>query len=77
VIALGLAIQLIAAGLLIVGVVLDEAQASTPLWSAIAMELFGLVVVAVGVQRARPPRRSVTPPRSALSPITRTAPDGD
>jgi hypothetical protein len=77
VIALGLAVELIAAGLLVVGVVvLGELRASTALWSSIVAVLVGLVVVAVGVQRARPPRRSVAPPLASMSPVA-GASDGD
>ena len=68
-IALGLAIEVVAAGLLVVGVVVGELQAPVPLWSSVVLALAGLTVVGVGVQRARPPRRSVAPPLSSLSPV--------
>jgi zinc transporter ZupT len=61
VIALGLAIELIAAGLTILGLFLGEQRASTPLWAAVVVALIGLAVATAGVQRARPPRRSATP----------------
>jgi O-antigen/teichoic acid export membrane protein len=61
VIALGLAIELIAAGVLIVGLLLGESQASATLWSAIAIAFVGLAVASIGVLRARPPRRPVVP----------------
>lgn len=66
-IALGLAIQLIAAAVLIVGLLLGESRAVIPLWSAIAIALVGLVVSSAGVLRARPPRRPVAavPPPDA------------
>jgi hypothetical protein len=57
VIALGLAIELIAAGVLVVGLLLGEPRAMVPLWSAIAFALVGLAVASAGVLRARPPRR--------------------
>jgi hypothetical protein len=76
VIALGLAVEFTAVGLLIVGLLLGEARAPTPLWSAIVMALLGLAVTAAGVQRARPPRRSLTPLRSSAAAVTgRDPPD--
>lgn len=56
-IALGLAIEVIAAGLLVIGLVLGEPRAATPLWASVAVTLVGLIVAAIGVARARPPRR--------------------
>jgi hypothetical protein len=64
VIALGLAIELIAAGMLIVGLLLGEPRAQVPLWLAVALALIGLAVASAGVLRARPPRRPV----AAVSP---------
>ena len=66
-IALGLAIELIAAGILVLGLLLGEPRAAVPLWSAIAIAVVGLVVASAGVVRARPPRRplaAMTPPGS-------------
>jgi hypothetical protein len=65
VIALGLAIELVAAGLLVLGLLLGEPRAVMPLWSAIAIAVIGLAVASAGVLRARPPRRplaAVAPP---------------
>lgn len=63
-IALGLAFELIAAGILIAGLLLGEPRAAVPLWSAIAIAVVGLVLASAGVLRARPPRR----PLAATSP---------
>lgn len=63
-IALGLAIELIAAGALVFGLLLGEPRAMVPLWSAIVIALVGLAVASVGVLRARPPMRPV----AAVSP---------
>jgi hypothetical protein len=52
--ALGLAIELIAAVLLVIGLFLG-ADGTGVLWSSIAVVLVGLVVTGVGVRRARPP----------------------
>ncbi len=64
-IALGLAIELIAAALVVVGLVLGEPQAITPLWASVAVALVGLSVTSIGVARARPPRRAVAAAPSA------------
>lgn len=58
-IALGLAIEVIAAGLLVIGLVLGEPWAATPLWASVAVALVGLIVASIGVARARPPRRAL------------------
>lgn len=68
-IALGLAIELIAAGALVLGLLLGEVRASVPLWCSVVLSLIGLVVVTTGVQRARPPRRTGPPSLSAASPV--------
>jgi hypothetical protein len=60
VIAVGLAIELIAAVGMVVGLVLGEPRASALLLAAIAAVVAGLVVVVLGVRRARPPRRGAT-----------------
>jgi hypothetical protein len=65
VIALGLAIELIAAGVLVLGLLLGEPRAAVPLWSAVVLAVVGLAVASAGVVRARPPRRplaAMTPP---------------
>jgi hypothetical protein len=59
VIALGLAIELVAAGLVVVGLLLGEQRAADVLWPAVVLVLLGLVIVTAGVARARPPRRPV------------------
>ena len=59
-IALGLAIELVAAVGVIVGLVLGEPQAAALLVAAIAAVVAGLVIVVLGVRRARPPRRGVS-----------------
>jgi hypothetical protein len=64
VIALGLAVELIAAGLLVVGL-LGPTAGTAILWASIAVVLLGLCVTAVGVRRARPPRNPWMPPPSA------------
>lgn len=64
-IALGLAIELIAAVLVVVGLVLGEPQAITVLWASVAVALVGLSVTSIGVARARPPRRAVAAPPAA------------
>jgi hypothetical protein len=69
VIALGLAIELIAAGLMISGLLLGEQRASVPLWTSVVAALIGLALASAGVQRARPRRRSAAPTLSAASPI--------
>lgn len=61
-IALGLAIELLAAGLVVLGLLLGEERATVPLWSSVAVALFGLALAMVGVRRARPPRRPAIPP---------------
>jgi hypothetical protein len=68
VIALGLAIELLAAGLVVVGLLLGDQRATVLLWSSVAAALVGLAVVMEGVRRARPPRRpgiSPSPPAGA------------
>jgi hypothetical protein len=62
VIALGVAVELVAAVLLVVGLALGEPRASMPLWASVAVALVGLSIAAIGVARARPPRRSVVAP---------------
>lgn len=59
-IAAGLAIELIAAALLLVGLTVGGAYASAILWAAVAVVLLGLAVATVGVARARPPIRVLT-----------------
>lgn len=56
-IAVGLAIELLAAVVLVIGLVLGEGAAGVPLWSSIGLVVVGLVVTSVGVARARPPIR--------------------
>ena len=68
-IALGLAIELIAAGLTILGLLLGEQRASTPLWAAVVVAFIGLAVATAGVQRARPPRRTAAPALPAAGSI--------
>jgi hypothetical protein len=64
VIATGLAIELIAATIVVAGLLLGPA--GTPwLWSSIGTVLVGLVMAVIGVRRARPPRTGWTPPRPA------------
>jgi hypothetical protein len=62
VIALGLTVELVAAALLVVGLALGEPRASMPLWASVAVALVGLSIAAIGVARARPPRRPVVAP---------------
>jgi hypothetical protein len=69
VIALGLAVELTAVGLLVVGLLLGEARGQVPLWSSIAVALLGLAITAVGIQRARPPRRPVPLLRSSAASV--------
>jgi F0F1-type ATP synthase assembly protein I len=74
VIALGLAVELIAAVLLVVGLL--EPTAGTPmLWGSVGVVLLGLCVTAVGVRRARPPRNPWMPPPSAAGTPTGIPPD--
>jgi len=54
VIALGLAIELIAAVLVVIGLLLG-ADGTGVLWSSIAVVLVGLLIAGAGVRRARPP----------------------
>jgi hypothetical protein len=67
VIALGLTVEAIAVGLLVVGVLVGEALGSPALWSAIVVALLGLAITTVGVQRARPPRRPLTLPVAPMA----------
>lgn len=60
-IALGLAVELSAALLLIVGL-LQTPVGTGLLWSSIATVLVGLVIASIGVRRARPPRNAWVPP---------------
>lgn len=53
-IALGLAIELIAAVLVVIGLLLG-ADGTGVLWASIAVVLVGLVVTGAGVRRSRPP----------------------
>ena len=53
-IALGLAIELIAAVLVVIGLLLG-ADGTGVLWSSIAVVLVGLLIAGAGVRRARPP----------------------
>jgi hypothetical protein len=62
VIAAGLAIELIAATMVVAGLIMGPSGAPV-LWSSIGMALVGLVLAAIGVRRARPPRSGWTPPR--------------
>jgi hypothetical protein len=73
VIALGLAIELVAAVLVILALFLGGDRAAVPLWSSVAVVLLGLAVVTAGVRRARPPRRSPIP---AVSPTGVTHDNG-
>lgn len=67
-IALGLAIELTAAVLVVIGLLLG-AGGTGVLWSSIAGVLVGLVITAAGVRRARPPWQgwpsSIATPRDA------------
>jgi hypothetical protein len=54
VIALGLAVELIAAMLVVIGLLLG-AEGASVLWSSIAVVLAGLLIAGAGVRRARPP----------------------
>lgn len=65
-IALGLAIELIAAVLVVVGLPLG-ADGTAVLWSSIAVVLVGLAVTGAGVRRARPPWQGWTPPVAPAS----------
>lgn len=68
-IATGLAIELVAATTVVIGLALGPS--GTPLlWSSIAMVLVGLIVASAGVRRARPPRSGWTPPRPAVGTST-------
>lgn len=55
-ITFGLLVELVAAALVVAGVV-REAAGIPLLWLGIAVALGGLVVTLAGVRRARPPRR--------------------
>ena len=63
-IATGLAIELVAATVVVVGLAMGPSGAPL-LWSSVAMVLVGLTVAAAGVRRVRPPRSGWTPPRAA------------
>jgi hypothetical protein len=63
VIAAGLAIELIAATMVVTGLGLGP-SGSPLLWSSMGAALIGLAVAVVGVRRARPPRSGWTPPRA-------------
>lgn len=56
-IAVGLAIELVAAVVLLIGLVLGEGAATVPLWASVALVVVGLAATCVGVARARPPLR--------------------
>ncbi|HSJ44925.1 MAG TPA: hypothetical protein VK923_09620 [Euzebyales bacterium] len=58
-IALGLAIELIAAVLVLIGLLLG-AEGTGMLWSSIAVVLVGLLIAGAGVRRARPPSQRWT-----------------
>lgn len=53
-IALGLAIEVVAAVLVVVGLLLGT-DGTVVLWSSTGVVLVGLLVAGVGVRRARPP----------------------
>lgn len=58
----GLAIEAIAAVMVVAGLLLGLSGV-TLLWASVVVVLAGLVVTMIGVRRARPPRRGWTPPR--------------
>lgn len=60
-IAIGLAVEAIAAALTLAGLVVADG-ALTLLWTAVVTVLVGLAVTMVGVRRARPSRHGWVPP---------------
>ena len=67
-ITFGLLVELVAAALVVVGVV-GEAAGIPLLWLSIPVALVGLVATLVGVRRARPPRRPRRRPTAGTEPI--------